>query len=89
VLPLKGYLTVFRESVEKMQVLFEYNKNNGYFTIIRVYICGPGSSVGTATDYGLDGAESNPGGDENFRPSRPERGLTQPPVKRVPGLSRR
>jgi hypothetical protein len=32
--------------------------------------CGPGSSVGIATDYGLDGPGSNPGGDEIFRPSR-------------------
>ena len=27
------------------------------------YTCGPGSSVGIATDYGLDGPGSNPGGD--------------------------
>jgi len=32
---------------------------------------GPGSSVGIATDYSLDGPGSNPGGDEIFRPSRP------------------
>ena len=31
-------------------------------------ICGPGSSVGKATDYGLDGLGLNPGGDEIFRP---------------------
>jgi len=31
----------------------------------------PGSSVGIATDYGLYGPASNPGGDEIFRPSRP------------------
>ena len=49
---------------------------------------GPGSSVGIATDYGLDGPGSNPGGDEIFRPSKPALGPTQPPVKRVPGLSR-
>jgi hypothetical protein len=50
--------------------------------------CGPGSSVGIATDYGLDGPGSNPGGDEIFHPSRPAVGLTQPPVNWVPGLSR-
>ena len=49
---------------------------------------GPGSSVGIATDYGLDGPVSNPGGDEIFRPSRPALRLTQPPVKWVPSLSR-
>jgi len=49
--------------------------------------CGPGSSVGIVIDYGLEGPGSNPGGDEIFRPSRPGLGLTQPPVKWVPGLS--
>jgi hypothetical protein len=50
-------------------------------------ISGPGSSVGIATDYGLDGPESNPGRDEIFRPSRPALGPTQPTVQWVPGLS--
>ena len=32
-------------------------------------VCGPGSSVGIATDYGLEDPGSNPDGDEIFRPS--------------------
>ena len=51
-------------------------------------MCGSGSSVGIATDYGLDGPRSNPGGDEIFRQSSPALGPTQPPVKWVRGLSR-
>ena len=51
-------------------------------------LCGPGSSVRIATDYGLDGPGSNPGGDEIFRPSRPALGPAQPPAKWVSGLSR-
>jgi len=49
---------------------------------------GRGSSVGIATDYGLDGPGSNPGGDEIFRPFRPALGPTQHPVQCVSGLSR-
>jgi len=48
----------------------------------------PGSSVGIATDYGLESPGSNPGGNEIFRPSRPTLGPTQPTVKWVPGVSR-
>ena len=50
--------------------------------------CGPGSSVGIATDYGLDDPGSYPGGDEIFRPSRPALGPTQPPVRWVPAFPR-
>ena len=51
-------------------------------------MCGPGSSVGIATDYGLDGPGSNSGGDEIFRSSRLALGPTRLPEKRVPSLSR-
>ena len=53
-----------------------------------IIISGPGSSVVIATDYGMDGPGSNPGGDEIFRPSTPALEPTQSPVKWVPGLSR-
>jgi len=52
------------------------------------HTCGQGSSVGVATDYGLDGPGSNPGGDEVFSLSRPTLRPTQPPVQWIPGLSR-
>jgi len=47
----------------------------------RLSTFGPGSSVGIATDYGLDGPGSNPGEGEIFRPSRPALGPTQPLVR--------
>jgi len=52
------------------------------------FICGPGSSVGIVTDYGLEGSGSNSGGDEISRPSRPALGPNQPPLQWVQGLSR-
>jgi len=39
-----------------------------------IYKSGPGSSFGIATDYGLDGPRSNPGGGREF-----------PPVQNAPG----
>ena len=48
---------------------------------------GPGSSVGIATDYGLDAPGSNSGGDEIFRLPRLALEPTQPPVQWVLGLS--
>jgi len=59
--------------------------NQAFFVmeIVSVYcevgteICGPGSLVGIATDYGVDGPGSNLGGDEIFRTPRPALGPTQ------------
>ena len=46
----------------------------------------PGSSVGIATDYVLDGPGSNSSGDGIFRPSRPALRLDQPPVNGYRGF---
>ena len=75
-----------------LYIIFQYLVMNLFLQTKVIYITvtlgGPGSSVGIATDYGLDGPGSNPGGDEIFRSSRPALGPTQPPVKWVLGLSR-
>ena len=57
-------------------------------THVCVCVLGGVRYIGISTDYGLDDPGSNPGGDENFRPSIPTLGPTQHPVQWVPGLSR-
>ena len=53
-----------------------------------VWTCGPGSVVGTATGYGLDGPEIESRWGRYFpHLSRPVMGSTQPPAQWVPGFS--
>jgi hypothetical protein len=57
--------------------------------IFRDVYSGPGSVIGTANGYGLEGPGSNPGGGQIFpHLPRPALGSTQPSVKWVSGLSR-
>ena len=54
-----------------------------------LYFRGPGSSVGIATAYGLDGPGIESRWGRDFpHPPRPALRLTQAPVQWVPGLSR-
>ena len=65
--------------------MHDIEKNN---CVVFKEMFGPGSSVGIATGYGLDGPGIESRWGEIFRPSIPALGPTQPPVKYVPCLSR-
>jgi len=91
-----GFSPSSMEMLQLCRKILSYYTNTHTHTHTHIYIyclhsskaCGPVSSVAIATDHGLDGPGSNPGGDEIFRPSRPVLGPTQPPVQWVRCLSR-
>jgi len=77
-------------AVSPPEILAQLSSRALYIYIcVCVYVCGPGSSVSIATDYGMDGPGSNPGGDEMFCPSRLGLGPNKSSVKWVTSLSRR
>ena len=76
--------------LNNIQLKFGFNLHLFYLQhkYIYIFFCGPDSSVGIATDFGLDDLGSNPGRNENFLPSRPAQGHILSLVKWVPGLCR-
>jgi hypothetical protein len=59
-----------------------------YFAKLNIVRCGPGSSVGIANAYRLDGLQiKSQWGWDFLHLSRPDLRPTQPPVQWVPGLS--
>ena len=58
----------FQKLYDRLKACIYIYANGTYFELTQGMCLSPGSSVGIATDYGLDGPRSNPGGDEIFPP---------------------
>jgi hypothetical protein len=85
----QGTATGRCQASDDFNIFLTFNLLNINFNAIPMYNCGPGSSLGIGTGYGLDGSgmESRWGRDFPHL-SRPALGLTQPTVQWVPSLSR-
>jgi len=71
-----NFAVLIKSDGEKKNRFFVRPFPDNFILLFSLYM-GRVAPVGIATDYGLDGPGSNPGGDENFRSFRPALGPTQ------------